>query len=81
MKISFKDIFSIFHRCNMDNLLYWKTVACIVKLLKEGGEGEGKGEWDKRNTQFSLFPLFYLVATTDPPTLGSVVLRVIHQYR
>ena len=24
----------------MDNLLYWKTVACIVKLLKEGGEGE-----------------------------------------
>ena len=23
----------------MDNLIYWKTVACIVKLLKEG-EGE-----------------------------------------
>ena len=24
----------------MDNLLYWKNVACIVKLLKEGGGEE-----------------------------------------
>ena len=51
----------------MDNLLYWKTVACIVKLLKEGGEGEKvNGIKEILNFLYSHFSL-WLRRLIPPP--------------
>ena len=55
---------SIFYPCNMNILPDQKTVACLVRLLKEAGGGRGRqgetggdrGWWDKCKTEFSLAP-------------------------